>query len=83
MNQHPTVAQNAAHRNDIAWIKTSGKRFHANGESYISEYTNPWTGQAIRKDWRMTGHDWVIFNADGSIAGRAHSLTWAKLRAGE
>ena len=76
-----TVSQNAAHRTDIAWVKTSGKSFKANGESYTSEYLNPWTGQAIRKDWRMTGRDWVIFDADGNVTGRAHSLTWAKLDA--
>lgn len=79
---HPTVAQNAAHRTDVAWIKSKGKRFHAAGESYTSEYLNPWTGQAIRKSWRMTGHDWHIFDAAGTLVGRAHSLTWAKYTAG-
>jgi len=76
-----TTAQNKAHRTDIAWIKSKGSKFHTNGENYISEYLNPWTGQAIRKSWRMTGQDWFIFDADGNITGRAHSLTWAKLDA--
>lgn len=75
-----TAAQNIAHRTDGTWIKT-GKTVHVNGEMYISEYTNGFTGQAIRKDWRMTGQDWVIFDADGKVTGRAHSLTWAKLEA--
>lgn len=73
-----TTAQNAAHRNDIAWIKTKGKSFKVNGELYISEYLNPFTGAAIRKSWRMTGQDWIVFDAAGNIVGRAHSLTWAK-----
>jgi hypothetical protein len=76
-----TSQQNAAHRTDIAWMKSKGRSFSANGEHYISEYLNPWTGQAIRKDWRMTGRDWVIFDAAGNVTGRAHSLTWAKLDA--
>lgn len=75
---HTTVTQNRAHRNDIAWIKTTGRNFRIDGELYLSEYTNPWTGQAIRKGWRMTGQDWFIFSAAGEIVGRAHSLTWAK-----
>lgn len=74
-----TTAQNKAHRNDIAWIKTPGKSFKVDGELYISEYVNPWNGQAIRKSWRMTGQDWFIFDAAGNITGRAHSLTWAKI----
>lgn len=78
---HTTTAQNKAHRNDIAWIKTSGKSFTVNGEGYISEYLNPFTGQAIRKSWRMTGQDWFIFDAEGNITGRSHSLTWAKFEA--
>ena len=73
-----TQSQNKAHRNDIAWVKSTGRSFHANGESYVSEYVNPWTGQAIRKGWRMTGQDWFVFDADGNVTGRAHSLTWAK-----
>lgn len=68
--KHPTVEQNAAHRNDIVWAKT-GK----------SEYLNQLTGQTIRKDWRMTGQDWMIFDAKGTMTGRAHSLTWAKMDA--
>lgn len=75
---HTTVAQNANHRTDIAWIKSKGKSFDAAGEHFISEYVNPWNGMAIRKSWRMTGADWFIFNAAGEIVGRAHSLTWAK-----
>jgi hypothetical protein len=80
---HTTTAQNKAHRNDIAWIKTPGKSFKVDGELYVSEYTNPFTGQAIRKDWRMTGHDWIVFGANGEIIGRSHSLTWAKFKAAE
>lgn len=76
-----TTQQNAAHRTDIAWIKSTGRSFKANGENYISEYTNPFTGQAIRKGWRMTGQDWFVFDADGNITGRSHSLTWAKFNA--
>lgn len=78
---HTTTAQNKAHRNDIAWIKTPGKSFTLDGELYLSEYVNPFTGQAIRKDWRMTGHDWIVFDAAGDVVGRAHSLTWAKVKA--
>ena len=78
---HTTVTQNQNHRNDIAWVKTTGRSFRVNGEHYGSEYTNPFTGQAIRKDWRMTGQDWVIFDAAGNRTGRAHSLTWAKIEA--
>ena len=76
-----TSSQNTAHRTDIAWIKTLGRSFRVNGELFISEYVNPFTGQAIRKDWRMTGQDWLIFDAAGNITGRAHSLTWAKMDA--
>lgn len=78
---HPTTAQNAAHRNDIVWAKSKGRRFLVNHESYTSEYLNLFTGQAIRKDWRMTGRDWVLFDTNNNITGRAHSLTWAKLAA--
>lgn len=78
---HTTTEQNKAHRNDLEWIKSTGRSFTAGGERFTSEYLNPWTGQAIRKDWRMTGRDWVIFDADGNVTGRAHSLTWAKLAA--
>lgn len=76
-----TVAQNKAHKNDIAWIKSNGRSFNVNGEGYVSEYVNPFTGQAIRKSWRMTGQDWFIFDADDNVTGRAHSLTWAKMGA--
>ena len=76
-----TTAQNKAHRTDVAWIKSSGKHFKANGETYLSEYVNPWTGQTIRKGWRMTGQDWFVFDAAGNITHRAHSLTWAKMDA--
>ena len=78
---HTTTAQNKAHAADIAWIKTPGRSFNAAGEHFISEYLNPWNGQAIRKSWRMTGRDWFIFDAAGQVIGRAHSLTWAKLDA--
>jgi hypothetical protein len=77
---HTTTSQNAAHRNDAAWIKTA-KHATVNGENYTSEYRNAFTGQTIRKDWRMTGRDWVIFDAADQIVGREHSLTWAKLEA--
>jgi hypothetical protein len=76
-----TAAQNSSHRTDIAWAKTAGKSFKVNGENYISEYRNLFTGQAIRKDWRTTGCDWIIFDSADKIVGRAHSLTWAKLEA--
>jgi len=78
-----TPAQNVAHRNDLAWIKTSGKSFKVNGESYLSEYRNIFTGQAIRKGWRMTGVDWFIFNEAEEVTGRAYSLTYAKYQASE
>lgn len=81
MNTHTTVSQNQAHRTDIAWIKSAGKSFNAAGEHFISEYTNPFTGQAIRKSWKMTGQDWFIFDAEGNVTGREHSLTWAKFEA--
>ena len=80
---HTTTAQNANHRTDIAWFKTSGKSFKINGENYISEYRNIFTGQAIRKGWRMTGVDWFIFDAEENITGRAYSLTFAKYEASE
>lgn len=76
-----TSTQNAAHRTDLAWIKSKGKSFKANGETFISEYVNLLTGQAIRKSWRMTGADWFVFDAAGNVVGRSHSLTWAKLEA--
>ena len=79
-SMNTTSSQNAAHRTDAVWTKTA-KNVRVNGENYISEYTNTLTGQAIRKDWRMTGCDWVIFDAAGSIVGRASSLTWAKFEA--
>jgi hypothetical protein len=78
---HTTTAQNKAHRTDIAWHKSAGRKFQAAGEHFTSEYLNPFTGQAIRKSWRMTGRDWFIFDAAGQVIGRAHSLTWAKLDA--
>jgi hypothetical protein len=81
MNQHTTVRQNVAHRADAEWIKTSGKSFAVDGERYVSEYVNAFTGQAIRKSWRMTGRDWHIFDAAGNRVTSAHSLTWAKMDA--
>jgi hypothetical protein len=81
MNQHRTVTQNAAHRTDAEWIKSPGKSFEAAEERYISEYVNAFTGQVIRKSWRMTGHDWHIFDAAGNRVASAHSLTWAKMDA--
>lgn len=79
--EHTTVSQNRNHRSDIVWAKSTGRSFKVNGEHYISEYVNLFTGQAIRKDWRMTGHDWIIFDDAGEITGRAYSLTWAKIKA--
>lgn len=76
-----TSSQNSAHRTDAAWVKTPGRSIRVNEENYLSEYLNLSTGQAIRKDWRMTGHDWIIFDAAGAVTGRAHSLTWAKMDA--
>lgn len=78
-----TTLQNKAHRNDIVWAKSTGKSFKHNGELYISEYVNLFTGQTIRKSWRMTGADWFVFDANGTRTARSHSLTWAKLEAGE
>lgn len=80
---HTTVSQNKVHRADLAWQKSKGKSFSANGERYTSEYLNVFTGQAIRKDWRMTGQDWIIFDAQGNRTGRAHSLTVAKYDASQ
>ena len=80
---HTTTAQNKDHRADLVWIKTPGKRFRGNGEHYTSEYTNMWNGQTIRKDWRMTGCDWVIFNDRNEVVGRAYSLTFAKYEAAQ
>lgn len=80
---HTTTAQNLAHRADLTWIKSKGKSFKVNGESYLSEYSNAATGQSIRKGWRMTGQDWFIFDADDKITGRAYSLTYAKFEAAE
>lgn len=81
---HTTTAQNRAHRNDATWIKSSIDRSEAaqvKGEWWISEYRNPFTGQAIRKSGRMTGQDWHVFNAAGVRVDRAHSLTFAKIAA--
>ena len=75
---HTTTAQNIAHRNDIVWMKSGGKSFKINDENYTSEYRNLFTGQVIRKGWRMTGQDWFIFNAADEIVGRASTLTLAK-----
>lgn len=78
---HTTPAQNTAHRNDATWIKRSVTPAGVAGEWWTSEYSNPFTGQTIRKSGRMAGQDWFIFDADGNVTGRAHSLTWAKLDA--
>ena len=75
---HTTVAQNKAHRASLTWIKTPGRTFRVDGETYISEYVNVGTGQAIRKSWRMTGRDWHIFDGDTRRPGGCHSLTIAK-----
>jgi hypothetical protein len=72
-----TASQNQAHHNSLVWAKT-GSTVTVNGEHYLSEYTDVFTGQAIRKDWRMTGQDWIVFDAAGNVTGRAHSLTFAK-----
>ncbi len=82
MRQHPTVAQNAAHRTDIKWLKAPvDPNADKLGEWWVSEYRNPFTGEAIRKSGRMTGQDWHVFNAAGERVARAHSLTAAKWRA--
>lgn len=75
--------QNAAHRNDVQWTKTKGNDFRVNGQRYISEYVNPFTGQQIRKHYGTGLRDgrWFIFDAAGAVTGDAHSLTWAKLEA--
>lgn len=78
---HTTVSQNEAHRADTQWVKTPGRSFYHNGEHYLSEYVNLSTGQAIRKGWRMTGHDWYVFDNTGELITRAHSLIWAKYEA--
>lgn len=82
-----TVQQNRAHRTSTTWRKTpansGGAMYRDNaGEGYTSEYVNVFTGQAIRKSWRMTGVDWHIFDADGTKrAGGYASLTTAKFYA--
>lgn len=75
--------QNKAHREDVRWIKTNGKRFDVNGQQYISEYLNPWNGWAIRKHFGTGLRDgaWYVFDASGDVVEIAHSLTWAKLAA--
>lgn len=73
-----TTEQNRAHRTDVVWQKSNGRRFTVAGELYLAEYCNVFTGEAIRKDWRMTGHDWLTFDADGNITGRYATLTIAK-----
>lgn len=75
------TTQNAAHRADVQWVKSAGRSFDVAGEHYVSEYVNVFTGQAIRKGWRMTGNDWTIFAADGTVTGQAYSLTFAKYEA--
>lgn len=77
MNQHRTVAQNAAHRNDLTWTKT-GKRTIA-GELYTSTYERL-DGVVIGKTWRYEGAPWKII-VNGEIVGREHSLTYAKYAA--
>lgn len=78
MFTHTTVAQNAAHRADLTWIKI-GK----------SEYMRS-DGVTIKRNC-MTAR-WEIFAADGNRAMDAtygkfplseHSLTWAKITAEE
>lgn len=77
-----TVQQNKAHRTSTTWLKTPGKNFRVAGELYLSEYVNVFTGQAIRKSWRMTGADWHLFDADGTRQDFGHStLTMAKVAA--
>lgn len=77
-----TAAQNKAHHTDAGWIKSNGRGFTVDGEHYISEYVSPFTGQAIRKSWRMTGRDWFVFDADGTRHPYGHAtLTIAKYEA--
>lgn len=89
MSEHPTVAQNKAHKADTEWIKSPGKSFQIEfshkgakrSHTFVSEYVSTVTGWAIRKDWRMTGRDWHVFNAEGEVIAQAHSLTFAKIAA--
>ena len=78
-----TATQNQAHRTDAEWVKTPGRSHDHDGEHFISEYRNPFTGQTIRKSWRMTGRDWHVFNAAGALDCSAHSLTAAKYDASQ
>ena len=72
--------QNAAHRADAQWVKSRGKVFQIAGQRYISEYTNPFTGWAIRLHYGTGLRDgsWYVFDANGDIVEHMHSLTWAK-----
>lgn len=72
--------QNRAHRNDLDWLKTKGRDFRVDGQRYVSEYLNPWNGWAIRKHFGTGLNDgsWCVFNAEGVIVDKAHSLTFAK-----
>ena len=75
-----TSQQNAAHRTDPQWIKSKGKVFTVDGQRYISEYLNPFTGWAIRLHYGTGLRDgrWYVFNADGEIVEQMQTLTWAK-----
>ena len=75
------TTQNRAHKADVQWIKSAGRSFDVAGEHFVSEYVNVFTGQAIRKSWRMTGCDWAIFDESGSVVGQVYSLTFAKYEA--
>jgi len=75
-----TATQNRIHRNDVAWTKTKGNDFRVNGQRYISEYCNTFTGWTIRKHYGTGLRDgaWYVFDQNGDVVDTAHSLTWAK-----
>jgi hypothetical protein len=78
---HPTVAQNKTHRADAAWTKSKGAvKVEVEGKvrGFTSEYVHE-SGWAIRKTWEYVALPWFVFNAEGEVVHRAHSLTWAKL----
>lgn len=80
MSEHTTIEQNRAHRNDAVWIKT-GKTSVQGGQRFGSTYSNVFTGQTIAKGYAMTGADWHIWDAAGSLVGRVFSLSFAKYEA--
>lgn len=78
---HTTVVQNKAHKADAAWVKSQGAvKVNMDGKTYgfTSEYLHE-SGWAIRKTWEQVALPWFVFNPEGEVVRRAHSLTWAKL----